>query len=77
MLIQTDMLNILFVGHFGTGKSSVLHAMIQEYYDGYQPSDISKNVLHINNLKDQGISYYRSDVKTFCQTSSTIKRKKK
>jgi DNA polymerase-3 subunit gamma/tau len=34
-------------------------------------------VLFINNLKDQGINYYRTDVKTFCQTCSSIKNKKK
>jgi replication factor C small subunit len=28
-------------------------------------------------LKEQGINYYRTDVKTFCQTCSTIKNKKK
>jgi replication factor C subunit 2/4 len=34
-------------------------------------------VLYINSLKEQGINYYRSDVKTFCQTCSSIKNKKK
>jgi DNA polymerase III delta prime subunit len=33
--------------------------------------------MHINSLKEQGINYYRNDVKTFCQTSSIIKGKKK
>ena len=31
----------------------------------------------INTLKEQGISYYRSEVKIFCQTSSLFKDKKK
>jgi DNA polymerase III delta prime subunit len=35
------------------------------------------NILHINSLKEQGINYYRNDVKTFCQTCSSIKGKKK
>jgi DNA polymerase III delta prime subunit len=33
--------------------------------------------MYINNLKEQGINYYRNDVKTFCQTCSAIKGKKK
>ena len=33
--------------------------------------------MYINNLKEQGISYYRTDVKTFCQTPSSIIGKKK
>ena len=35
------------------------------------------NVLYINNLQEQGISYYRTEVKTFCQTPSSILGKKK
>lgn len=35
------------------------------------------NVLRINSLKEQGINYFRNDVKTFCQTYSLIKNKKK
>merc|ERR1711871_523443 len=34
----------------------------------------ANNVLFINNLKDQGIQYYRTDVKTFCQTKSNVKK---
>ena len=37
----------------------------------------NSNVLRINSLKEQGITYFRNDVKIFCQTSSTIKNKKK
>ena len=33
--------------------------------------------MSINSLKDQGINYYRNDVKTFCQTICTIPNKKK
>ena len=73
----TDMLSLLLVGDFGTGKTSLLNAMVNEYYHGYSPTEIKKNTLYINNLKDQGINYYRTDVKTFCQTACTIKKKKK
>jgi len=75
MLIKMNNLNILFVGDVGSGKTSFLNATIKEYYDN-DPS-YKKNILYINNLKDQGINYYRNDVKTFCQTCSNIKYKKK
>ena len=39
--------------------------------------EIKNNVLYINSLQEQGISYYRNEVKTFCQTSSGIHGKKK
>ena len=74
-LKNMDNLNILLVGNSGCGKPSLLHASIREYY---QQDKIPKNnVLYINNLKEQGIQYYRTEVKTFCQTPSLIHGKKK
>jgi DNA polymerase III delta prime subunit len=76
-LISIDNLNILLIGDIATGKTSLLNAMIREYYKGYDSKDYEENILYINNLKEQGINYYRTDVKTFCQTRSNIKNKKK
>lgn len=74
-LNKMDSLNILLVGNNGSGKTSLLYATIREYY---KMKDIpTNNVLLINNLKEQGISYYRSEVKTFCQTPSIVPHKKK
>jgi replication factor C small subunit len=73
-LIDSDILNVLLVGNSGCGKSSLINCIIKAYYnDNYN----SENILTINSLKDQGISYYRSDVKTFCQTMCTIPNRKK
>lgn len=77
VLIKLDNLNILFIGNIGSGKTSFLNASIREYYSGYSPSQYNDNILYINSLKEQGIHYYRNDVKTFCQTCSIIKNKKK
>ena len=76
-LIKMDNLNILLIGAVGSGKTVLLNAIIKEYYSGLLLRDYSDNVLHINSLKDQGINYYRNDMKTFCQTCSSIKGKKK
>ena len=76
-LILMENLNILLIGDIASGKTSLLNAIIKEYYVGYSPKDYEENVLYINNLKEQGINYYRTDVKTFCQTCSNIKNKKK
>ena len=73
-LIDAEILNILFVGNSGTGKSSLINCIITTYYNNnYDPND----VLIINSLKDQGIAYYRSDVKVFCQTMPSKPNKKK
>ena len=76
-LIYIDDLNILLIGDMTSGKTSILNALIREYYSGFSPKEYEENVLYINSLKEQGINYYRTDVKTFCQTCSNIKGKKK
>jgi DNA polymerase III delta prime subunit len=75
--ILIDNLNILLIGDIASGKTTILNALIREYYNGYTPKEYEENVLYINSLKEQGINYYRTDVKTFCQTCSNIKNKKK
>jgi DNA polymerase III delta prime subunit len=75
--ILIDNLNILLIGDMASGKTSLLNSLIREYYEGDLPKKIEENVLYINSLKEQGINYYRTDVKTFCQTCSNIKNKKK
>ena len=69
-----DSLNILLVGNSGSGKTSLLYATIREYYK--MKNIPTNNVLLINNLKEQGISYYRSEVKTFCKLLRLFHTKK-
>ena len=76
-LININNLNILFIGDIGSGKTTFLNATIKEYYKDYTQQQYQNNILHINSLKEQGINYYRNDVKTFCQTCSSINNKKK
>ena len=73
-LIDSNLLNILLVGNAGSGKSTLIDCIIKSYYgENYDKT----NILIINSLKDQGIAYYRTEVKTFCQTICTIPNKKK
>ena len=76
-LILLDSVNILLIGDVASGKTTILNALIREYYKGYTSKEYDENVLYINSLKEQGINYYRTDVKIFCQTCSNIKNKKK
>ena len=76
-LIQSDILNVLFVGAHSTGKTILSNIIVNEYYKDVSQSQINDNILIINSLREQGIQYYRSDVKCFCQTKSTIPNKKK
>ena len=73
-MISMNNLNILFIGDSGSGKTSLINAIIKEYYGDIQYHD---DILVINSLKEQGIQYYRTEVKTFCQTRCSIHGKKK
>jgi DNA polymerase III delta prime subunit len=75
--IKMDNLNLLFIGDSGSGKTTLINVLINEYYKGIPENLKNNNILIINSLKEQGISYYRSEVKTFCQTTSRIPNKKK
>ena len=75
LLIQTDNLLLLFLANSGSGKTTLLNAVLREYYKNYD--NYESNILKINNIKEYGISYYRTDFITFCQTCSNIKNKKK
>jgi DNA polymerase III delta prime subunit len=65
------------LGNIASGKTCLLNAIIKEYYKDNDSKDYEENILYINSLKEQGINYYRTDVKIFCQTCSTIPNKKK
>jgi len=77
-LIDVDELNVLFVGNGNSGKTSLLNALIREYYNLEKTASFPEsNILFVNNLKEQGIQYFRNDMKTFCQSRSSIYGKKK
>lgn len=74
--IHIEKLNIILVGNSGSGKTSLIHAIIKEYY-GEDIQMTHQNILFINTLKEQGISYYRNEVRVFCQSPSYVTGKKK
>jgi len=77
-LLEIDDINILFIGNTCSGKTILLHTLIREYYQLEPTQHIPENnILYVNNLKEQGVSFFRSELKTFCQSHSTIFGKKK
>jgi DNA polymerase III delta prime subunit len=77
-LLEIDDLNLLFIGSSGSGKTTLLYSLIREYYGLSKTYSIPEtNIMFINNLKEQGINYYRNEMKTFCQSHCSIYGKKK
>jgi DNA polymerase III delta prime subunit len=77
MYIDINKIKLLISGKHGIGKTTLIKVIINEYFKNNNKKDINENVLYVNPLKEQGIHYYRNDVKHFCQTYCTIKGKKK
>jgi DNA polymerase III delta prime subunit len=77
-LIEIDDLNILIVGSECSGKTSLTHAIIRNYYNMNKSATFPEhNIMFINNLKEQGIQFFRNEMKSFCQSQSNIPGKKK
>ena len=77
-LIEIENLNILFIGNVNSGKTTLLNCIARQYYNLSKTDSIPENnTLYINTLKEQGIQYFRNDMKTFCQSKSAIYGKKK
>lgn len=74
--INHDLINLLFVGDIGSGKTTLINCIVNEYYN-LPYKHYNNNILFVNNLKEQGIHSFRQEIKTFIQTSSIIKNKKK
>lgn len=76
--LKIDDLNILISGPACCGKTTMLYAIIRDYYGLHKTSSIPENnIMFINNLKEQGINYYRNEMRTFCQSRCSIHGKKK
>lgn len=79
-LIDVNELKIIIIGSVGSGKSTFISNILDNYYnncDSYHVNKKDNNILYINNLKEQGISFYKSDVEIFCKSICEIKNKKK
>ena len=77
-LFALDDIHLLIVGNPCCGKTSLLNAIIRDYYGLDKNSQFPEhNIMFINNLKEQGIHFYRNEMKTFCQSYSNIYGKKK
>ncbi len=79
-LLDLDDFNLLCVGNVHSGKTTFLYALIRYYYgwDKAVPiEETNRNLLLIHTLKEQGIHFFRHEMKTFCQSRSNLPGKKK
>ena len=68
-------LSLMLIGNSGSGKSTLINVLINEYYKDINEDNKNSNIMIINTLKEQGIQYYRNEVKHLSNTV-VLKRKK-
>ena len=68
--IRVDAFHVLITGGTSTGKTSTCNVLFNEYYG----SDTSR-IMVLGGLKEQGMTFYRNEVKCFCQTTMHGKKK--
>tara|TARA_Y100000741_G_scaffold358568_1_gene337931 strand:+ start:152 stop:1132 length:981 start_codon:yes stop_codon:yes gene_type:complete len=76
-LVDLNNLSIILIGDHGSCKTTIINAILNDYYLNIEKQLQNDNILYINSLKEQGIQYYRNELKIFCQSKSTINNKKK
>ena len=76
-ILTMPRIHMLFIGNTDSCKTTFLYAFLREYYGLSEKQSFPDNILFINNLKEQGINYYRNEMKIFCQSYSNIHGKKK
>ena len=74
--LKNSKLNFLIHGGIGSGKSSLVNVLLNKYYKNDKEA-ILRNVIYINLLKEQGINYYRNELKTYCQINNLLHIKEK
>lgn len=74
-LISTDSISVLLISRTGCGKTSLINAIVSTYFGGHPKS--AENVLIVNSAKEQGMTFYRNQVRTFCQSLSAVPDKKR
>lgn len=82
-LLDIDNLNVLLNGDSSSGKTTLLHILINKYYNKEFENENLKqriyknNIYKINSLNEQGVNSFRQFIKSFCQTISIVPGKKK
>lgn len=73
--LKKENIKLLAVGNICSGKTCFINILINEYFE----NDIElkkNNLLYISSLKDNGINFFRNEIKIFCQSNKLSLKKK-
>lgn len=73
-------IKLLIIGNNCSGKTTLTNVLINKYFyfnNNIKDSNIKdNNLLYISSLKDNGINYFRNEIKIFCQSNKLVNIKK-
>ena len=73
--LKSQNIKFLVIGNTCSGKTSFLNLLVNEYFD-FDNIIKKKNLLYISSLKDNGINFFRNEIKIFCQSNELSLKKK-
>ena len=68
--IENNKLFFIIHGNQLSGKTTLINILLNNYYG--TSIEAKKNTLYFNILKDQGINYFRNDLKNYCQINNVL-----
>lgn len=76
-MMEFNNVNFLLIGNSGYGKTTFLEAFVKDYFSYFKITNIKNNFLFINQSKEQGINFFKNDIKLFCQSNNNLHKFKK
>ena len=68
LYLKNNKMLFLIYGENLSGKTSLINILLSIYYD---KCNYEENVIYLNLLKEQGINYFRNEIKNFCQINNS------
>jgi len=68
LYLKNKKMLFLIYGENLSGKTSLINILLHSYYN---TKNYEKYIIYINLLKEQGINYFRNEIKNFCQINNS------
>ena len=75
-IIDSNNIQIIILGDIGSGKTILSNLILNKIYKNIECKKYDDYIMSISLLKDQGMLYYKTELKNFCETLTNNKIRK-
>lgn len=75
-IINSNNIQIIILGDIGCGKTILSNLILNKVYKNIEYKKYEDYIMSISLLKDQGMLYYKTELKNFCETLTNNKIRK-